>query len=155
MALKGDRNYTNDVSIDVFMNTTGEQGTFVIFSSGGSGAGMDDSNAVVVVPTGQEPSGTNPAGLLLYDVTTDDPTRQRAFYEKNSVVVGEKVAVVRRGEVTTDRIATGLTIVIGDKAYYDAYGDFTNAAPTNVTQAVGQFRTLQNANGYATIDIHF
>ncbi|KKK67497.1 hypothetical protein LCGC14_2953490, partial [marine sediment metagenome] len=75
MALKPDRSYTNEsTDISFFMNETGEKGEVLVFSTGGSGAAMDDANAVVTTPNAS-PSGQNVAGLLLNDVVNIDLTR--------------------------------------------------------------------------------
>jgi hypothetical protein len=86
MALKAGRSYTNEATdISYFMNATGERGGIVIHSTGGSGEAMDDADAVVAYPTGQGPSGTEPAGLLLCDVVKDDLTRQHLNFYKDEV----------------------------------------------------------------------
>ena len=73
MALKPDRHeVVTDISF--FMNETAERGIIVTHSTAGSGAAMDDSNALVAIPT--TASGSAPAGLLLNDVVNIDLTRQ-------------------------------------------------------------------------------
>ena len=50
MALKADRHeVVTDISF--FLNETAERGIIVTHSTAGSGSAMDDSNALVVVPT--------------------------------------------------------------------------------------------------------
>ena len=67
MALRPDRNeHLTDLSF--FMNETAERGIVVIHDTGGSGAAMDDSTALVKIGSG------TPAGLLLNDVVNFDLT---------------------------------------------------------------------------------
>lgn len=154
MALKADRSYTNEATdISYFMNATGERGGIVIHSTGGSGAAMDDADAVVAYPTGQDPSGTDPAGLLLCDVVNIDLTRQHLNFYKDEVQLGSKVTILRRGVVVTDVIDTGDTPTIGAKAYYNSTGQFTSTDPGSGTQ-VGRFLSTKDADGYAKVEVH-
>ena len=50
MALKADR-HESVTDISFFMNETAERGVIVVHSTAGSGSAMDDSNALVTVPT--------------------------------------------------------------------------------------------------------
>lgn len=149
MALKPDRveAYTD---ISFFMNETGERGGIVVHSTAGSGAAMDDSNAVVEYAA--DPSGTNPAGLLLCDVVDLDLTRQHINFHKDEVQKGSKVTILRQGTVVTDVVATGLDISAGDAAYYGANGALTTTS-TNSIQ-VGRFLSDYDADGYVKVDIN-
>lgn len=106
MALKGDRKITDGFDISFFMNETGEKGEVLVFSTGGSGAAMDDANAVVTTPG--TVSGCRPAGVLLNDVVNLDLTRQHVNQHKDEVQLGGKVAMVRHGVILTNVIHTGL-----------------------------------------------
>lgn len=149
MALKPDRveAYTD---ISFFMNETGERGGIVVHSTAGSGAAMDDSNAVVEYAANQ--SGTSPAGLLLCDVVDLDLTRQHINFHKDEVQKGSKVTILRQGTVVTDVVATGLDISAGDVAYYGANGALTTTS-TNSVQ-VGRFLSDYDADGYVKVDIN-
>jgi hypothetical protein len=149
MALKPDRveAYTD---ISFFMNETGERGGVVVHSTAGSGAAMDDANAVVEYAS--DPSGTNPAGLLLCDVVDLDLTRQHINFYKDEVQKGSKVTLLRQGTVVTDVVATGLNISAGDVAYYGANGALTTSS-TNSVQ-VGRFLSDYDADGYVKVDIN-
>jgi hypothetical protein len=149
MALKPDRveAYTD---ISFFMNETGERGGVVVHSTAGSGAAMDDSNAVVEYAADQ--SGTSPAGLLLCDVVDLDLTRQHINFHKDEVQKGSKVTILRQGTVVTDVVATGLDISAGDVAYYGANGVLTTT-DTNSVQ-VGRFLSDYDADGYVKVDIN-
>ena len=151
MALKPDRveSYT-DVSF--FMNTIGDRGGVVVYNgNGGAGSSMDDADAVVIYPTGS-PSGTAPAGVLLNDVVNLDLTRQHINYHKDEVQKGGKVALLRRGSVVTDSLASGQTPVAGQDAYYDGAGDLTTVSTNSVK--VGTFLGLKDSAGYVKVDIN-
>jgi len=160
MALKPDRKYHLGTDISYFMNETAERGGVVVFSTGGSGVAMDDPNAVVAVPTAV--SGTIVAGVLLNDVVDLDLTRQHLNQHQDEVQKGGKVTLLRQGEITTNMIATGVTPTIGQPAYYDSSGDFTNVATSdngrpqtgNLSAVVGTFKSVKNADGYAKIDVN-
>lgn len=154
MALKAGRSYTNEATdISYFMSATGERGGIVVHSTGGSGEAMDNANAVVAYPTGQAPSGTNPAGLLLCDVVNIDLTRQHLNFYKDEVQVNSKVTLLRHGVVVTNVIDTGDTPTIGAKAYYNNAGQLTSTDPGSGPQ-VGRFLATKDADGYAKVEIN-
>ena len=150
MSLKPDRveAYTD---ISFFMNTTGTRGGIVVHDTSGSGVSMDDANAVVKYPT-TGPSGTEPAGLLLNDVVDLDLTRQHINWHKDEVQKGSKVTLLRQGQVTTDVVATGLSITAGLDAYYTTDGKLTTSS-TN-SKKVGRFLSDYDADGYVKVDIN-
>jgi len=150
MALKPTRieSYT-DVSF--FMDTTAERGGIVVHTTSGSGASLDDGNAVVGYPTGVV-SGTKPAGLLLNDVVNLDLTRQHINWYRDEMQVGGKVAVLRQGQVTTNMITSGQTPSAGVDAYYDGQGLLTTVS-TNSTK-VGRFLSSKDSDGYVKVDIN-
>ncbi len=150
MALKPDR-FEDATDLSFFMNVTGERGQIVVHDTTGSGAGMDDSQNNVVRMTGQAPSGTQPAGLLLNDVVNYDLTRQPVNRHKDEVQLGGKVLLLRRGYVTTNKV-TG-TITAGKTAYYDSNGTLTATDP-GTGWKVGRFLTKADADGYAKVEIN-
>lgn len=151
MALKPDR-VESFTDISFFMNTTGDRGGVVVYNgSGGVGSSMDDADAVVIYPTGS-PSGTAPAGVLLNDVVDLDLTRQHINYHKDEVQKGGKVALLRRGTVVTNMLASGQSPVAGDDAYYDGAGDFTTVSTNSVK--VGTFLGQKDSDGYIKVDIN-
>jgi hypothetical protein len=152
MALKSDRveAYTD---ISFFCNdTTAERGGIVVFATGvaGSGAAMDDSNAVVTYAA--TASGRVPAGLLLNDVVNLDLTRQHINWHKDEVQTGSKVTLLRQGQVVTDSIVSGVTVGPGSGAYVGANGDLTTVSTNSVK--VGTFLSAKDADGYAKVDIN-
>jgi hypothetical protein len=152
MALKGDR-HEHYTDMSYFMTATAERGIMTTHSGGGSGAAMDQSAALVTIPTGGV-SGTYPAGLLLNDVVNYDLTRQHINWHKDEVQSGGKVLLLRNGYVTTNMIATtGTTPAAGLPAYYDVNGKFMASNPVNGT-IVGKFLSKKDADGYAKIEIN-
>jgi hypothetical protein len=145
MALRPDRQeHLTDLSF--FMNETAERGLICTHLTGGSGAAMDDSNAVVQVATA---TSEDPAGLLLNDVVNIDLTRQHLNYNQDEVQIGSKVLLLRRGTVVTDQV-DGSTITVGGPAHFDANGQFT----TGTTSAqVGRFLSTADADGYVKIAV--
>lgn len=151
MALKPDRieSYTD---ISFFMNTTGERGGVVVHDTSGVGVSMDDAGAVVGYPNGIS-SGTEPAGVLLNDVVNYDLTRQHLNWHKDEVQVGSKVTLLRQGQVTTNVVNPEVTPSAGDKAYYDAFGRFTNVASVGIN-SVGRFLSGLDSDGYLKVDVN-
>ena len=161
MTLKPDR-FEDVVITDYFMNDTSVRGVIVIHSTSGSGASLDDANAVVAIPSGGA-SGTDPAGLLLNDVVDLDLTRQHLNEHQDEVQVGGKVALLRRGWVVTDRQTGSPTA--GQAAYYNSNGYVTPTNPmaggSAVTsdedyqrQRVGRFLSSPDADGYVKVEIN-
>ena len=150
MALKPTRieSYTD---VSYFMDTVAERGGVVVHTTSGSGASLDDGNAVVSYPTGVV-SGTKPAGLLLNDVVNLDLTRQHINWYRDEVQVGGKVTLLRQGQVTTNMVATGQTPTAGTDAYYDAEGKLTTVS-TNSTK-VGRFLSSKDSDGYVKLDVN-
>jgi hypothetical protein len=152
MALKSDRieAYTD---ISYFCNdTTAERGGIMVHGTGvaGSGAAMDDSNAVVTYAA--LPSGRAPAGLLLNDVVSLDLTRQHINWHRDEVQTGSKVALLRQGQVLTNLIVAGTTVGPGSGAYVGASGLLTSVTSPGVK--VGTFLSARDADGYAKVDIN-
>ena len=165
MALRPDGvEHLTDLSY--FMNETAERGIVVIHDTGGSGAAMDDSSALVKAPAGigTTVSGTNPAGLLLNDVVNLDLTRQHINYAKDEVQKGSKVLLLRRGTVVTDQVSG--TPTIGADAYITRLGSISATAEEStiavvgggiaveVTPKVGKFLSTLDADGYAKVEIN-
>lgn len=149
MALLPDRieSYTD---ISYFMNDIAERGGIVVHKTSGSGISLDDASAVVEYAA--NPSGLNPAGLLLNDVVSYDLTRQHINWHKDEVQVGGKVTLLRQGQVVTNMVATGISPTAGSRAYVGASGNLTTVS-TNSTQ-VGRFLSARDASGYVKVDIN-
>lgn len=150
MALKPDRKYTTGTDISFFMNTVAERGGIVVHSTSGSGASMDDANAVVVAPTAGV-SGTKPAGLLLNDVVNLDLTRQHINWHQDEVQLGGKVTLLRQGQAETNLVSG--SPAAGDDIYYDDRGYLTPTAVANSTK-VGRFLSAVDSDGYSKVEIN-
>jgi len=101
MALKSDRS-TLQTDISFFMNEAATRGGVAVQSTAGSGASMDNGNAVVTYSA--SPSGKVPVGLLLNDMVNIDLTRQHLNQHKDEVQKGGKVTILRKGYVVTNNI---------------------------------------------------
>lgn len=149
MALKSDRiELLTDISY--FMNTTAERGGVVSAVTSGSGVSMDDASAVVAYAASA--SGAKPLGVLLNDVVNLDLTRQHINWHKDEVQVGGKVTVLRVGQVTTDRLVSGITPTAGTPAYVGASG-LIGTSSTNAVQ-IGSFLSSKDADGYAKVSVN-
>ena len=149
MALKPDRiELLTDISF--FMNTTAERGGVVSAVTSGSGVAMDDANAVVAYAAAA--SGAKPLGILLNDVVNYDLTRQHINWHRDEVQVGGKVTVLRQGQVTTNRLVSGISPTAGTDAYVGASG-LVGTSSTNAVK-IGQFLSSSSADGYAKVSVN-
>jgi hypothetical protein len=166
MALKADR-HEAVTDISFFMNETAERGVIVVHSTAGSGSAMDDSNALVTIPT--TASGTYPAGLLLNDMVNIDLTRQHLNQHQDEVQKGGKVTLLKEGWVVTNKIdptttdptvgvpaylASSGLLSVTNPAAYDASTLAGASAPLGNDDAlVGRFLSTKDADGYAKVYI--
>jgi hypothetical protein len=152
MALKSDRiELLTDISF--FMNTTAERGGvagIAVDGTAGSGVSMDDANAVVAYVAAV--SGTRPLGVLLNDVVNLDLTRQHINWHKDEVQLGGKVTLLRNGQVTTNRLVSGITPTAGTPAYVGVSG-LIGTSSTNSVQ-IGTFLSGKDADGYAKLSVN-
>lgn len=150
MALYGDR-FEDAVDISFFMQVVAERGLIVVHDSAGSGSALDQSDAYVAVPTGQAPSTTSPAGLLLNDVVNYDLTKQHLNQHRDEVQINSKVRLLRRGWVVTDKVSgtpTGKAT-----AYYTSAGLLTETDPGSGPK-VGRFLSKKDNSGFAKVEIN-
>ena len=120
MALKPDRSVKgNQTDISYFYNSTAEKGEVLVFSTAGSGAAMDDANAVVTRPSAN-PSGQIFAGILLNDVVNKDLTQTHINFQKDEMQQGGKVTLLVSGPavIVTDMIESGQSPTIGQPLYF-------------------------------------
>jgi len=149
MALKSDRiELLTDISF--FMTTTAERGGVVSAVTSGSGVSMDDASAVVAYAA--VASGSKPLGVLLNDVVNLDLTRQHINWHKDEVQVGGKVTLLRNGQVTTNRLVSGITPTAGTPAYVGASG-LIGTSSTNAVQ-IGSFLSSKDTDGYAKVSVN-
>ena len=165
MALKADR-HEAVTDISFFMNETAERGVVVVHSTAGSGSAMDDSNALVTIPT--TASGTYPAGLLLNDMVNIDLTRQHLNQHQDEVQKGGKVTLLKEGWVVTNKLEVNSKPTVGAPAYFASSGLLSTTNPAaydattiagasnplgNENALVGRFLSTEDADGYAKVYI--
>lgn len=156
MALKQDRS-TLQTDISFFMNEVAERGGVVALSTAGSGASMDNGNAVVTYAA--DASGVVPMGLLVNDMVNIDLTRQHLNQHKDEVQKGGKVTLLTKGWVVTDALE-GTAPNAGDLAYLGHSG---NLATSNIVsddddadgsgRVCGRFISDVDQYGYAKVYI--
>jgi hypothetical protein len=152
MALKPDR-VTIDTSIDYFMNQTANRGGVVSVLTAGSGAAMDQSVQAVHYDT--SPSGATPVGILLSEVVNLDLTRQHENWHKEERQQGGKVTILVKGQVTTDHLASGITVTAGQGAYLGAEGRITNVnTGAAASPKIGTFHSTINELGFAKVSVN-
>lgn len=149
MALRPDR-HEMDTDISYFMNEVAERGGLVSLSTGGSGAAMDQSQALVTYAAA--PSGKAPMGVLLNDMVNIDLTRQHLNQFKNEVQKGSKVTLLRRGYVVTNKILG--TPTAGNKAYVAHSGNFSPTDVIGGSPVVGQFMSSKDQDGFAKVAVN-
>jgi len=156
MALKSDRS-TLDVDISFFMNEAATRGGVVSISTGGSGAAMDQGEALVTYAA--LPSGKVPVGLLLNDMVDIDLTRQHLNQHKDEVQKGGKVSLLRKGYVVTNSLE-GTSPSAGDAAFVAHSGLFATSDLSDddsdadgSTRVVGRFLSGVDQDGYAKVYI--
>jgi len=156
MALKSDRSVL-DTDISFFMNEAATRGGVASVSTGGSGAAMDQGEALVTYAA--LPSGAVPVGLLLNDMVNIDLTRQHLNQHKDEVQKGGKVTLLRKGYVVTSNLE-GTSPSAGDPAYVAHSGNLATSDLSNddtdadgSTRLVGRFLSGVDQDGYAKVYI--
>jgi hypothetical protein len=156
MALKSDRSVL-DTDISFFMNEAATRGGIASVSTGGSGAAMDQGEALVTYAA--LPSGAVPVGLLLNDMVNIDLTRQHLNQHKDEVQKGGKVTLLRKGYVVTSNLE-GTSPSAGDPAYVAHSGNLATSDLSSddtdddgSTRLVGRFLSGVDQDGYAKVYI--
>jgi hypothetical protein len=156
MALKSDRSVL-DTDISFFMNEAATRGGVASVSTGGSGAAMDQGEALVTYAA--LPSGAVPVGLLLNDMVNIDLTRQHLNQHKDEVQKGGKVTLLRKGYVVTSNLE-GTSPSAGDPAYVAHSGNLATSDLSSddtdddgSTRLVGRFLSGVDQDGYAKVYI--
>lgn len=152
--LKADRVVSRD-DIRFACTSTGEAGMALVFKTAGSGVGVGDTAGSVEVIA--NPSGKAFAGILMHEVVELDETRFHRNDQKIQHLKNERCQMLKEGRVTTDNISGSISSV-PTNAYVTANGEFTATVDTNggvaATPLAGQFESLKNENGFATIVIN-
>jgi hypothetical protein len=135
------------------MNEVAERGGMASLSTGGSGAAMDQSQALATYSaTG---SGKVPLGILMNDMVNIDLTRQHINWYKNEVQKGGKVTLLRKGYVVTNKIQ-GAAPAAGDPAYVAHSGNLskTDLVGMGTQPVVGVWLSSPDQDGYAKVEIN-
>lgn len=160
MALKGDR-YLANTEISYFMNEVAERGGIAVVSTVGSGAMLDQDDALVTYSASQ--SGKVPVGLLLADMVNKDLTQTHLNFHKDETQKGSKVPLLREGWVVTDMLeSTGLAPNNGQVAYLgvsgllttnaSGVGDGTPGSGTGCSNPkIGRFEGKKDEDGYVRV----
>lgn len=113
-------------------------------------AGVSNQNNVAYLT---DPSGAVPIGVLMQDI--DVPSNVNRYFrnvQKNVALPGEKVTLVRRGWLVTNKIVPGDAPKAGDPAYLAASGLISVTQATGAPQ-VGKFETTLDADKFARVYI--
>ncbi len=154
MALRGDR-LVVETDISFTMDDVAAPGVGVCYHTVGSGIGLGDMSGKVRLMS--DPSGGVFAGILLTNVVDIDETLYHRNYHKDEVTTGDKVTVLKKGWVVTNKVSSGGTAA-GDKAYLTSSGQFTKTVSTTggvvATPFAGRFDSIVDEDGYARISIN-
>lgn len=152
MALKGDR-YEVITDISYFMNETAERGGIACISTAGSGAALDQSQALCTYAA--TVSGQIPLGMLMQDMVNIDLTRQHLNWYKDEAQVGQKVRLMLEGWAVTNKIYPAVTPTAGAAAYLGHSGLIHTSdvvgASNSENVAVGRFLSTKDEDGYAKV----
>ena len=148
MALKPDRNIVV-TDISNICTIAIQKGEVLVFGVSGSGALLND---VASVTRATNPSGLVPAGVSLANMVSIDITRQHRNFHNDEQLIGEKLPLLTKGCIVTDKISSGATPAVGETAYLTANGELTDAQ-TSGTPKVGQFLGAKDSDGYVKVFI--
>lgn len=153
MALKGDR-VIIETDISLTCESVAERGVILCKHTDGSGAAIGDLAGKADLYASA--SGKKPAGLLMGDVVNVDLTRYKLNQHKDEVPVGNRVTLLRKGSVVTNKV-TG-TPAFGDKAYLTSNGVLTPTLSSTgglvATPLIGEFKGGLDEAGYVKVDIN-
>lgn len=141
-----------DSDITFFMNEVATRGGFVCASTVGSGAALDQADALATYAA--NPSGKTVLGVLMCDMVNLDLTRQKENVYKEEVQKGGKVTIWTKGWVVTDMIYPGHTIAAGNKAYIGPSGLIGNVDVIGGNDVVGKFLSKKDEDGYAKVSFN-
>jgi len=175
MALKPDRNHAEVTDIRQHWTdtqTSAEKGGMTSLFGQGAGVAMDSpatpsgtdgsqlpplGSNVVLPPDANEvgyaaaPSGAVPMGVLLQDVNPAlSNTRDHKNHSNLEVRAGDKVTLVRQGNLVTDMI-TG-NPVAGAVAWLGTSGNMSTTGGPGIA-VVGRFETTKDVNGFARVAV--
>lgn len=153
MALKGPR-VILETDITRTCSDVAEKGVGLVAGTAGSGVALGDLAGTASLAT--NPSGNKFVGILIGDVVSVDETRTHRNWHKDVQTTGERVNILRKGRVTTDKISGSPNDM--DTAYLTTSGAFTPTLSSGgglvATPKAGTFVGKKDENGFCTIDIN-
>ncbi len=151
--LKGDR-VILETDITLTCQSVAERGLILCAKTDGSGVAMGDLAGQADLYASA--SGHKVAGLLMCDVVNVDLTRYHLNFNKDEVPVGNRVWLLRKGTVVTDKV-TG-TPTRGATAYLGANGVLTPTLHATgglvASPKVGEFKGGLDENNFVRVDIN-
>jgi hypothetical protein len=150
MALKPDR-YHVESEIGFFCNDVVNRGVILAFGSSGSGVSLDQTQAIAALP-GATVSGLKPLGVLMNDMVNIDLTKFHLNFYKDTMPVGGKCTLWKKGWVVTDQVFPGNTPVAGDTAFLAPSGTVANTV-INFGAQVGRFLSAKDEKGFVKLEV--
>lgn len=149
MALKPDY-IANEKSQDIrnYCFNVSEKGGVMCSVTAGSGGYPGNVNNVAAYV--QNPSGSQPLGILLVDVVAINQTQQHLNFYKVQAESGSKVVLSRGGCYTTNLI-TGTIASAPLNAYLHSGGNISTTQLSGAPQ-IGRFLTTLDEDGYAFVE---
>lgn len=155
MGLKGDR-VILETDITYSCASVASRGVTLVGKTAGSGVALGDSAGVADLVA--SPSGKKVLGILLNDVVNIDETRYHRNFHKDETKINERCTILKKGRVTTDKLAAGTTPGDGDTAYLTTNGELTPTVSTTggiaATPKVGQFRGGKDEAGFVCVEVN-
>lgn len=142
-----------ETDVTQILNTAQTRSVTLCYKTSGSGVALGDYAGSVDLFA--NPSGQTPAGLLLNDQVSIDPTRQHINFHKDELLVGQRCTLLKKGRVIIDQIVGNPTQ--GQIAYLTASGQLTPTVDPNggvtATPKVGKFASIKDETGFVAVDI--
>jgi hypothetical protein len=137
-----------------YMKTAGERGGVVCLANTGNFTpDMDHQDNVVSYAA--DPSGKEPAGLLLHTLKDYDVTEVGQNYQNMNVLpLNSKVTLMRKGTCSTDRIdPSRLSSIVPGPMYLTGTGYLTDEVSAMNPQ-VGRFMSSADSDGFVKVSVH-
>ena len=128
-----------------------EKGGILCAGASCSGLGQALDTAAQYAEYVTDPSGYVALGILMQDFVNIDQSRQQLNPYKEEAQIGTKCTIMRKGEVTTNKIvSTSATGTVPCTAYAGPSGLITHLASTG-RPTIGKFMSRQDSDGYARV----
>lgn len=151
--LKADR-VIIETDITLTCESVAERGVILCHKTAGSGEAMGDHAGQADLYAA--PSGKKVVGVLMCDVVNVDLTRYHLNFHKDEVPVGNRVWLLRKGTIVTDKV-TG-TPAVGGTAYLTANGVLTPTVSSTggivATPKVGEFASTLDEEGFVRVNVN-